>query len=63
MICRKCGHTNGMHDERGCVALDCLCNRYVPTEIDAIPFVQPPRPPLNVRTISSFEPGSRSLSR
>jgi hypothetical protein len=32
MTCGKCGHTSGMHDERGCVALDCLCNRYIPPQ-------------------------------
>jgi hypothetical protein len=30
MACHKCGHANGMHDERGCVALNCSCDRYVP---------------------------------
>jgi len=44
----KCRHTDGMRDERGCVALDCSCNLYIPTQTKVIPFVQPPRPPLNV---------------
>jgi hypothetical protein len=54
--CHKCGHTDGMHDERGCVALDCSCDQYVPNiptqnvprETNVKQFVQPPRPPLNV---------------
>jgi hypothetical protein len=48
MICIKCGHTNGMHDDRGCVALYYLCDRYVPAPTNVIWFVQPPRGPLNV---------------
>jgi hypothetical protein len=56
MNCRKCGHTDGMHDERGCVALDCSCDQYLPNiltqrapeEATLQRFVQPPRPPLNV---------------
>jgi hypothetical protein len=61
MTCRKCGHTNGMHDEGGCVALNCACNRYIPAEVDGIPSIQPPRPPLNVPRISrSFGLGSRT---
>jgi hypothetical protein len=64
MICRRCGHSSGMHDERGCVALSCLCNRYIPTQINAILAVQPLRLPLNVKHIRSpFELGSRSSLR
>ena len=46
MICRKCGHTDGMHDERGCVALNCSCDRYVPVPTNVAPFDQPGRGPL-----------------
>jgi hypothetical protein len=46
MICRKCGHTDGMHDERGCVALNCSCDRYVPLPTNAVRFDQPGRGPL-----------------
>ncbi len=51
--CRKCGHADGMHDEQGCVALDCSCDQYLPAKDAPAPknikqFVQPPRPPLNV---------------
>lgn len=64
MICRECGHSSGMHDEHGCVALSCLCNRYIPTQINAMLAVQPPRLPLNVKHISlPFEAGSRSSVR
>ena len=64
MICRKCGHSSGMHDERGCVALSCLCNRYIPTQINAIFAIEPPRLPLNVKRMSlPFEPGLRSSLR
>jgi hypothetical protein len=59
----KCGHTNTMHDERGCVALSCLCNGYTPTQDNVRPFVQPPRQPLNARTLSHVGPVLRSLSR
>ena len=50
--CRKCGHTDGMHDEHGCVALDCSCDQYLPAQNTPAPkniqpFAQPPRPPLN----------------
>jgi hypothetical protein len=64
MICRQCGHSSGMHDEHGCVALSCLCNRYIPTLINAILDVQPPRLPLNAKSINlPFEPGSRNSLR
>jgi hypothetical protein len=46
MICRKCGHTDGMHDERGCVALNCSCDRYVPVPTNVVTFEQPGRGPL-----------------
>ena len=49
MICSKCGHSSGMHDERGCVALNCSCGRYIPLPTNVIRFVQPARGPLNVR--------------
>ena len=51
MTCRKCGHTNGMHDERGCVALNCSCDQYVPPQDNFKPLVQPPPPqqPLSAR--------------
>jgi hypothetical protein len=48
MICLKCGHANGMHDGNGCVALHCLCDRYIPAPPNVIQFVPPPRGPLNV---------------
>jgi hypothetical protein len=56
LSCRKCGHTDGVHDENGCGALDCSCDQYIPnTTTENVPtrtnvkqFVQPPRPPLNV---------------
>jgi len=51
MSCRKCGRPNGMRDERGSVALSCLCNRYIPTQINAILVVQLPRLPLDVKRI------------
>lgn len=64
MICRKCGHSSGMHDESGCVALSCPCNEYVPTQAIAPPSVQPPRLPLNVkRIISPFEVKPQSSLR
>jgi hypothetical protein len=64
MICRKCGHASGMHDERGCVALSCLCNRYIPTQLNAILAVQPPCLRPSVKRISlPFEIGSRSSLR
>ena len=47
MICRKCGHASGMHDDGGCMALNCVCDRYIPTSTNVTPFVQPPRGPLN----------------
>jgi len=51
--CSKCGHSDGMHGEDGCVALDCSSNQCspaqnVPAPKNIKPFVQPPRPPLNV---------------
>jgi hypothetical protein len=49
MTCRKCGHTDGMHDERGCVALDCSCDQYLPRiPAQNVPprIAEPPRPPL-----------------
>jgi len=49
MSCAKCGQTDGMHDERGCVALDCSCDRYIATQTNVMQFVQPSRGPLNVR--------------
>jgi hypothetical protein len=56
MNCGECGHTDGMHDEHGCVALDCSCAKYLPNILTpSAPepaglqrFVRPPRPPLNV---------------
>jgi hypothetical protein len=64
MICRRCGHSSGMHDGRGCVALSCSCNRYIPTQIKAILAVQPPRLPLTVKRISlPLELVSRSSLR
>jgi hypothetical protein len=54
MTCRKCGHTDGMHDERGCVALDCSCGQYLPNtptqnvslQANIKRIAHPPRPPL-----------------
>jgi hypothetical protein len=64
MICRRCGDSSGMHDECGCAALSCLCNRYIPTQINAVLAVQPPRLPLNVKRISlPWELGSGSSLR
>jgi hypothetical protein len=59
-ICRMCGHTNGMHDERGCVVLNCSCDRTLPTPKNVIRFIQPARGPLNVRRNPLY---SRSLVR
>jgi hypothetical protein len=52
MLRRKCGQLSGMHDERGWVALSCLHNWYIPTQINAIRSLQPPRLPLNVKRVT-----------
>lgn len=61
-ICLTCGHANGMHDDRSCVALNCSCERYIPAAKNVIMFVQPARGPLNVARYPNRPPASLSRS-